>query len=48
MIDKIKSVLFDIDNTLYDYNSADVQAKEAVYAYCWQQFGWKVSEASFS
>lgn len=44
MIDKIKSVLFDIDNTLYDYDSADAQAKEAVYAYCWQQFCWKVSE----
>lgn len=44
MIEKIKSVLFDIDNTLYDYDSADAQAKEAVYAYCWKQFGWKVSE----
>ena len=41
---EIKSVLFDIDNTLYDYDSADAQAKEEVYAYCWQQFGWKVTE----
>lgn len=40
----VKAVLFDIDNTLYDYDSADAQAKEAVYAYCWQKFGWKAEE----
>ena len=31
-----KSVFFDLDDTLYDYTTADILAKEAVREYCQQ------------
>ena len=32
----VKAVFFDIDDTLYDYTTADILAKEAVREYCMQ------------
>ncbi len=45
MDNKIKAVLFDIDNTLYDYDLADQKAKEALYEYCTKHFAWTKKEA---
>lgn len=35
----IQAVIFDIDNTLYDYDAANVYGMAAVYGYCKQMFG---------
>lgn len=35
----IKAVIFDIDNTLYDYDSADLYGKKAVREYCQKFLG---------
>lgn len=37
----IKTIIFDIDNTLYDYDYANQIALKAVYQYCFEQFGWE-------
>lgn len=34
----IKTVIFDIDNTLYDYDSAHLFGMEALTAYCIKEF----------
>lgn len=39
----IKTVLFDIDNTIYDYNKANQKAIEQVYQYCQENFQWEKS-----
>ena len=36
----IKAVIFDIDGTLYDYDSANKEAMKAVSEYAAAQFGW--------
>ena len=38
----IKTVIFDIDNTLYDYDSAHLSGMKALTAYCIKEF--KISE----
>lgn len=40
----IKAVIFDIDNTLYDYSRADLSGRRAVEAYCRQQFGMEKAQ----
>lgn len=40
----IKAVIFDIDNTLYDYDSANAQAMTAVEDYAAANFGWSREE----
>lgn len=35
----IKAVVFDIDNTLYDYDGTHIKGMEAVRAYCAETFG---------
>ena len=40
----IKAVIFDIDNTLYDYDSANAAAMTAIEDYCLENFGWKREE----
>ena len=37
----IKTVIFDIDNTLYNFDAADKAGMEAVYRYVYEQFGWE-------
>ena len=32
----VKAFFFDLDDTLYDYTTADILAKEAVREYCQQ------------
>lgn len=39
----IKTVLFDIDNTVYSYNQAHEKAIEQVYNYCREKFQWESS-----
>lgn len=39
----IKTVLFDIDNTVYDYDKAHEKAIEQVYCYCHKKFHWEKS-----
>ncbi len=39
----IKTVLFDIDNTVYSYEQAHEKAIEQVYHYCQQKFQWEKS-----
>lgn len=41
----IKTVIFDIDGTMYDYEAANAVAMEALRRYCAEQFG--VDEACF-
>ena len=36
----IKTVLFDIDNTLYDFDHANLRALDAVGEYTQREFGW--------
>ena len=40
----IKAVIFDIDNTLYDYDSANAAAMTAIEDYCLENFGWSREE----
>ena len=40
----IKSVIFDIDNTLYDYDSANSAAMTAIEDYALENFGWSRDE----
>ena len=40
----IKAVIFDIDNTLYDYDSANAAAMTAIEDYCLENFGWRRDE----
>lgn len=35
----IQAVIFDIDNTLYDFDAANIHGMAAVYNYCRQMFG---------
>lgn len=42
----IKTVIFDIDNTLYNFDASHKEGMEAVYAYVNEQFGWE--KESFS
>ena len=45
---KYKALLLDIDNTLYDYNSAHNKAKNSVIEYCKSRFNidaWTIEEA---
>lgn len=35
----VQAVIFDIDNTLYDYDAANIHGMAAVYNYCKQMFG---------
>ena len=37
----IRTILFDIDNTLYDYDRGNEAALRVVCAYCKEHFGWK-------
>ena len=37
----IKTVLFDIDNTVYSYDEAHEKAMEQVYRYCQEKFQWE-------
>ena len=37
----IRTILFDIDNTLYDYDRGNEAALCVVCAYCKEHFGWK-------
>lgn len=37
----IKTVIFDIDNTLYNFDAPHKKGMEAVYAYVYEQFGWE-------
>lgn len=37
----IRTVIFDIDGTLYDYNAANSTAMEALREYCREHFGWE-------
>lgn len=39
----IKTVLFDIDNTVYSYDKAHKKAIEQVYLYCQEKFQWEKS-----
>ena len=41
---KIKTVIFDIDNTLYSFAKADGAALEALALYAWDHFGWTAEE----
>jgi putative hydrolase of the HAD superfamily len=36
----IRTVIFDIDGTLYDYSAANTAAMDALRAYCREHFGW--------
>ncbi len=38
---KIKTILFDIDNTIYNYDRANEEAIEKIYDYCRQNFQWE-------
>ena len=40
----IRSVIFDIDHTLYDYDSANASAMTAVEDYALEHFGWSRAE----
>ena len=40
----IKAIIFDIDNTLYDYDSANAKAYVALEQYTAEQFGWDKDE----
>lgn len=42
----IKAVIFDIDNTLYDYDNAHATAMKALYQYTNAHFGWSEEETS--
>ena len=42
----IKTVIFDIDNTLYNFDKADRIAMDAVCAYAQEQLGWEKTEFS--
>lgn len=44
-MERIKTVIFDLDNTLYNYTKADLAAKQALYAYCESRFGLSEEEA---
>lgn len=37
----IKTILFDIDDTLYSYTNANKTAIKNVYRYCREEFGWE-------
>ena len=37
----IKTVIFDIDNTLYNFDAAHETGMEAVCNYVYEQFGWE-------
>ncbi|MDO4555683.1 MAG: HAD family hydrolase [Lachnospiraceae bacterium] len=40
----IKTVFFDIDNTLYSYDQANEKAMKKIYGYCFREFGWSLEE----
>lgn len=42
---KIKTVIFDLDGTLYNYRKADQAAKKELYGYCKSRFGLSEEEA---
>jgi putative hydrolase of the HAD superfamily len=42
---KIKTVIFDLDDTLYDYTKCDRAAKKELYGYCESRFGLSEKEA---
>ena len=42
----INAIIFDIDNTLYDYDSANAKATEALQMYTLKHFGWDKSETA--
>ena len=42
----IKAVIFDIDNTLYDYDNSHATAMKALYQYTNAHFGWSEEETS--
>ena len=37
---EIRSIIFDVDDTLYDYTSAAKTAMDAISEYCLNNFGW--------
>ena len=37
----VKTVIFDIDNTLYNFDAAHEAGMEAVCNYVYEQFGWE-------
>ena len=37
----MKAVIFDIDGTLYDYDSANEASMKVLAAYASEQFGWE-------
>lgn len=43
---KIKAVIFDLDDTLYNYTKADLAAKKELYGYCKSRFGLSEKEAA--
>lgn len=43
---QIKTVIFDLDNTLYNYTKADQAAKKELYGYCENRFGLTAKEAA--
>ena len=40
----IRTVIFDVDDTLYSFHDADVHAKDALIAYTKEMFGWSGEE----
>ncbi len=42
---QIKTVIFDLDNTLYNYTKSDQAAKRELYGYCENRFGLTEEEA---
>lgn len=42
---KIKTVIFDLDNTLYNYTKSDQAGKKELYGYCENRFGLTQEEA---
>ena len=40
----LKAVIFDIDGTLYDYDSANEASMKALAAYAAEQLGWELDQ----
>ena len=40
----LKAIIFDIDNTLYDYDTANALAIDALRQYTNINFGWSIEE----
>ena len=43
----IKTILLDIDDTLYSYDKANKEALKQLYQYCQKQFGWDKEKINF-